>query len=114
MKHCTLYVALLMGFSILAQEKLSIPQVNPPRQRLDSIIQTETLLYKEQGQEYVVNHIDKTFYLYDSLNFPIGTILCDNGFEKTEEWRGTKYLKEHDALGRDTVVYEYEFRNKMF
>ncbi|OQP51901.1 hypothetical protein [Niastella populi] len=104
-----------MGFSSFAQVKsLKVQVTTAPKQRLDSIIQTETLFYKELGQESVVNHIDKTFYLYDSLNAPIESILYDNGYEKVEEWRGTKYLKEHDALGRDTVIYEYEFRNKMF
>ena len=65
MKYITLFLALLISFSSLAQDKSSKPPVNAtPRQRLDSIIKTETLLYKEQGQEYVVNHIDKTFYLF--------------------------------------------------
>lgn len=115
MKYITLFLALLISFSGLAQDKSSKSPVNAtPTQRLDSTIHTETLFYKEQGEEYVVNHIDKTFYLYDSLNSPIGSIRYDNGFEKAEEWRGTKLLKERDALGRDTAVYEYEFRNKMF
>jgi hypothetical protein len=115
MKYCTLFIALLITFSSFAQVKSSKSQVTTaPRQRLDSIIYIKTSFYKEQGQEYVVNHIDKTFYLYDSLNAPIGSIHYDNGFEKTEEWRGTKYLTEHDTLGRNTTGYEYEFRNKMF
>jgi hypothetical protein len=123
MKNCTLYIAMLIGFSSLAQEKFAGPAKNPPsklqvnaapRQRLDSMINTKTSFHKELGEEYVVNHIGKTFYLYDSLNSPIGTIFLDNGFEKKEEWQGTKYLKERDAAGRDSVGYEYEFRDKRF
>jgi hypothetical protein len=123
MKNITLFLATLIAFSSVAQQKSVSPAKSPssklqvnaaPRQRLDSMINTETLLYKEQGQEYVVNHIGKTIYLYDSLNSEIGIIFCDNGFEKVEEWRGTKILRGRDALGRDTVGYEYSFNNKMF